>query len=51
MLGKSNEEKMIRSHAKALRNARILKNMSRMELAKKLEVSYKAIEKNREWSG
>lgn len=45
MLGMSNKERVTKSHATALRKARILKFMSRKDLAKKLNVSYKAIEK------
>lgn len=45
MLGMSNEERVTKSHATALRKARILKCLSRKDLAKKLNVSYKAIEK------
>ena len=45
MLGMSNEERMTKSRAMALKKARILKGLSRKDLAKKLNVSYKAIEK------
>ena len=45
MLGMSNEERVTKSHATALKRARILKSLSRKDLAKKLNVSYKAIEK------
>lgn len=45
MLGMSNEERMTKSRAIALKKARIIKGLSRKDLAKKLNVSYKAIEK------
>ena len=45
MLGMSNEERVTKSHATSLKRARILKSLSRKDLAKKLNVSYKAIEK------
>ncbi len=45
MLGMSNKERVTKSHATALKKARILKSLSRKDLAKKLGVSYKAIEK------
>lgn len=45
MLGKSTEQRIIESTAKVLRKARILKNLSRKELAGKLNVTNKAIEK------
>ena len=45
MLGMSNEERITKSQATALKRARILKCLSRKDLAKKLNVSYKAIEK------
>ncbi len=45
MLGMSNEERVTKSHATALKRARILKCLSRKDLAKKLNVSYKSIEK------
>ncbi len=45
MLGRSNEQKRIESNAKVLRKARIIKGLSRKELAKKLNVTDKAIEK------
>ncbi len=45
MLGMSNEERMTKSRALVLKKARILKGLSRKDLAKKLNVSYKAIEK------
>lgn len=43
MLGMSNEERVTKSNATALKRARILKCMSRKDLAPKLNVSYKAI--------
>ena len=45
MLGRSNEQKRIESNAKALKKARITKGLTRKELAKKLNVTDKAIEK------
>ena len=45
MLGKSIEQKIIESNAKVLRKARVLKCLSRKELAEKLNVTYKSIEK------
>jgi len=45
MLGRSNEQRRLEANAKALRKARIAKGLSRKELAKKLNVSDKAIEK------
>lgn len=45
MLGRSNEQKRLESNAKALRKARTTKGLSRKELAKKLNVTDKAIEK------
>ncbi|MDD4976433.1 MAG: helix-turn-helix transcriptional regulator [Bacteriovorax sp.] len=45
MLGRSNEQKRIESNAKVLKKVRILKGLSRKDLAKKLNVTDKAIEK------
>ncbi len=45
MLGRSNEQKKLESNAKTLRKARVAKGLSRNELAKKLNVTDKAIEK------
>lgn len=45
MLGKSTEQRVIESNAKALRKGRISKGLSRKELARKLNVTNKAIEK------
>ncbi len=45
MLGKSTDQRIIESTAKVLRNARILKGLSRKELAEKLNVTNKSIEK------
>lgn len=45
MLGRSNEQKRLESNAKALRKARITNGLTRKELAKKLNVTDKAIEK------
>lgn len=45
MLGKSTEQRVIESNAKALRKGRISKGLCRKELARKLNVTNKAIEK------
>jgi transcriptional regulator with XRE-family HTH domain len=45
MLGKSNAQRIIESNAKALRRARIFKGLSRKELAGRLSVTNKAVEK------
>lgn len=45
MLGKSTDQRIVESNAKAIRKARDLKGLSRKELGEKLNVTYKAIEK------
>ena len=45
MLGKSTDQRIIESTAKVLRKARVLKSLSRKELAEKLNVTHKSIEK------